>query len=162
MNPGYSSAATHAVPISCNDCCRPPIGRSLRAASKGRCDAISGMARDGELEGLVPQRDPALGMKRHGDKAIDLERSRRMMHRPPRRVLQVPEDIRITEVVSEQGLRFDKVERIGAGAAKGAVILYYLHGGGYFFGSPKTHRPIIISLAKALDGLAYGLDYRLA
>src|SRR5215831_2249522 len=74
-------------------------------------------------------------MKRHGDKAIDLERSRRMMRRPPRRVLRVPEDIRITEVVSEQGLRFDKVERIGDGAAKGAVILYYLHGGGYFFGS---------------------------
>jgi epsilon-lactone hydrolase len=102
------------------------------------------------------------GMKRHADKAIDLERSRRMMHRPPRRVLRVPEDIRITEVISEQGLRFDKVERIGAGAANGPVILYYLHGGGYFFGSPKTHRPIIISLAKALDGLAYGLDYRLA
>ena len=42
------------------------------------------------------------------------------------------------------------------------MILYYLHGGGYFFGSPKTHRPIIISLVKALGGLAYGLDYRLA
>jgi epsilon-lactone hydrolase len=102
------------------------------------------------------------GMKRHGDKAIDLERSRRMMHRPPRRVLRVPRDMRITEIVTEEGLRFDKVERIEASAADQPVIVYYLHGGGYFFGSPKTHRPIIISLVKAFDGLAYGLDYRLA
>jgi epsilon-lactone hydrolase len=102
------------------------------------------------------------GMKRHADEAIDLKRSRRMMHRPPRRVLRVPGDIRITQIVTEKGLRFDKVERIGAGAAEQPVIVYYLHGGGYFFGSPKTHRPIIISLVKVLDGLAYALDYRLA
>jgi acetyl esterase/lipase len=101
-------------------------------------------------------------MKRHGDKTIDLERSRRMMHKPPRRVLRVPKDIRITEIVTEKGLRFDKVERIGARAADQPVIVYYLHGGGYFFGSPKTHRPIVVSLAKAFGGLAYALDYRLA
>src|SRR5262249_18001710 len=102
------------------------------------------------------------GMKRHGDKAINLERSRRMMRRPPRRALRVPRDIRITEIVTEKGLCFDKVERIEARAADSPVIVYYLHGGGYFFGSPKTHRPIIISLTKAFGGPAYGLDYRLA
>lgn len=102
------------------------------------------------------------GMKRHADKAIDLKRSRRMMRRPPRRALRVPADIQITELVTEKGLRFDQVTRIGVGAANPPVIVYYLHGGGYFFGSPKTHRPIIISLAKAFAGLAYGLDYRLA
>lgn len=102
------------------------------------------------------------GMKRHGDKAIDLERSRRMMRRPPRRALRVPADMRITELVTEKGLRFDQVARIGADSANPPVIVYYLHGGGYFFGSPKTHRPIIVSLAKAFAGLAYGLDYRLA
>jgi acetyl esterase/lipase len=42
------------------------------------------------------------------------------------------------------------------------MIVYYLHGGAYFFGSPKTHRPIIVALAKVFDGPAYALDYRLA
>src|SRR5262249_22780496 len=102
------------------------------------------------------------GLKRRADQAIDLERSRRLMYKPPRRVLRVPGDIRITEVTTEKGLCFDKIERIGADAADAPVIVYYLHGGGYFFGSPKTHRPIIISLARAFAAPAYALDYRLA
>ena len=102
------------------------------------------------------------GMKRHGDKPIDLKRFRGMMQNPPRRVLRVPREMRVMEVVTEKGLRFDKVEKLEARAVHQPVIVYYLHGGGYFFGSPKTHRPIIISLAKAFDGPAYALDYRLA
>jgi len=102
------------------------------------------------------------GMKRHGDQPIDLERSRRMMYKPPRRVLRVPIGMRVTEVVTGKGLRFDKVEKIELRAAHQPVIVYYLHGGGYFFGSPKTHRPIIVTLAKVFDGPAYALDYRLA
>jgi len=38
----------------------------------------------------------------------------------------------------------------------------YLHGGGYLFGSPKTHRQVLIAMAKAFQAPAYGLDYRLA
>src|SRR5262245_18544095 len=63
--------ATHAAPTSCNGCCQPPIGRSLGAVSKRRCDATSRMARDGKLEGLVTRRDLALGHeapRRRGDR----------------------------------------------------------------------------------------------
>jgi acetyl esterase/lipase len=38
----------------------------------------------------------------------------------------------------------------------------YLHGGGYLFGSPKTHRQVLIAMAKAFQAPAYSLDYRLA
>ena len=40
--------------------------------------------------------------------------------------------------------------------------IYYLHGGGYVFGSPKTHRSLTFSLAKGANTSAFSLDYRLA
>jgi monoterpene epsilon-lactone hydrolase len=44
---------------------------------------------------------------------------------------------------------------------KSSTILY-LHGGGYFFCSPKTHRPITIGLASRSGAHVFALDYRLA
>ncbi|MEM9014892.1 MAG: alpha/beta hydrolase [Pseudomonadota bacterium] len=40
--------------------------------------------------------------------------------------------------------------------------VYYLHGGGYVFGSPKTHRSITFALAKQTPANIFSLDYRLA
>jgi len=40
--------------------------------------------------------------------------------------------------------------------------LLYLHGGGYFFGSPVTHRSISGFLARTLPAKTHVLDYRLA
>lgn len=45
--------------------------------------------------------------------------------------------------------------------APGRTILY-LHGGGYFFGSPATHRTITYALARAAKAPVFSLDYRLA
>jgi monoterpene epsilon-lactone hydrolase len=63
-------------------------------------------------------------------------------------------------------------ERIGAGgvpaeciAAPGAnpaVVMLYLHGGGYVLGSIRTHRVMLAYLARACQGKVLGLDYRLA
>jgi monoterpene epsilon-lactone hydrolase len=48
-----------------------------------------------------------------------------------------------------------------AGPKPGAIILLYLHGGGYFGCSAKTHRPITAGFA--MQGFrVYALDYRLA
>ncbi len=42
-----------------------------------------------------------------------------------------------------------------------ATVLY-LHGGGYVACSPRTHRPITVTLATLLRGRVFALDYRLA
>jgi monoterpene epsilon-lactone hydrolase len=38
----------------------------------------------------------------------------------------------------------------------------YLHGGGYYFCSPRTHRPITYALAVGAQARVFALDYRLA
>lgn len=41
-------------------------------------------------------------------------------------------------------------------------VLFYLHGGGYVIGSPKSHRHMVGYLAKEMEGRALVIDYRLA
>lgn len=43
-----------------------------------------------------------------------------------------------------------------------ARTILYLHGGGYVFGSPRTHRPITYSLALTAKAPVFSLDYRMA
>ena len=43
-----------------------------------------------------------------------------------------------------------------------AQAILYLHGGGYFFGSPRTHRPVTVELSGATGLSTYALRYRLA
>src|SRR5713226_9828306 len=47
------------------------------------------------------------------------------------------------------------------GAAEDRVILY-LHGGGYVMGSINTHRAMVARIARASQGRALLIDYRLA
>jgi monoterpene epsilon-lactone hydrolase len=101
-------------------------------------------------------------MKRHGKKPINLERLRAMTKNPPRSALAVPTGYAIESVRSEQGLEFDVADSSSARTAPASTIVLYLHGGGYLFGSPKTHRQVLIAMAKAFQAPAYGLDYRLA
>ena len=101
-------------------------------------------------------------LKRHGDKPIDLARVRASTLNPPKRALQVPDGMRVEEARTDGGLCFDVVDRTAQRSEAPATVVLYLHGGGYFFGSPKTHRQVIIAMAKAFDAPAYGLDYRLA
>jgi len=98
-------------------------------------------------------------MKRHGHKGIDLERLRAT---PPRMALAVPAGYKVESIRADQGLQFDWVETIEPPAAPPACIVLYLHGGGYLFGSTKTHRQVMIATAKAFGAPLYGLDYRLA
>jgi len=54
-------------------------------------------------------------------------------------------------------------EKLTAGApGSAAEAIVHLHGGGYVFGSPTTHRSIGASLAKEAGVSVYMVDYRLA
>jgi epsilon-lactone hydrolase len=101
-------------------------------------------------------------MKRHGKKAINLERLRAMTKNPPRSALAVPAGYTVETLRSEQGLEFDVADLSPARNGPPSIVVLYLHGGGYLFGSPKTHRQVLIAMAKAFQAPAYGLDYRLA
>jgi epsilon-lactone hydrolase len=50
----------------------------------------------------------------------------------------------------------------GRGATEGAGVLLYLHGGGFAFGSPKTHRHFVAALSLATGRPAFLVDYRRA
>jgi epsilon-lactone hydrolase len=50
--------------------------------------------------------------------------------------------------------------RSDAGAAAQAIVLY-LHGGGYVFGSPRTHRNLVSRISHVTGLPALSLDYRL-
>ncbi|WP_246795972.1 alpha/beta hydrolase fold domain-containing protein [Burkholderia perseverans] len=40
--------------------------------------------------------------------------------------------------------------------------LLYFHGGGYYFCSPATHRPLVFALSRKLGARSFSVDYRLA
>lgn len=98
-------------------------------------------------------------MKRHGKKGIDLDRLRAA---PPKMALAIPRGFGIEGVRSDHGLQFDLVTANSAHTSAPSCIVLYLHGGGYLFGSTKTHRQVLIAMARTLEAPVYGLDYRLA
>lgn len=104
-------------------------------------------------------------MKRHGNKPIDLARLRRD---PASFALAIPAGVAIQSMRTPDGLTFDVVKKTTTGTAPAregaapAEVVLYLHGGGYIFGSPKTHRQALIAMATAFDAPVFGLDYRLA
>lgn len=53
-------------------------------------------------------------------------------------------------------------ERDGPAALAPAPVILYLHGGGYYFCSPRTHRSIVFGLGTRTDARVFSLDYRLA
>ncbi|HTH59477.1 MAG TPA: alpha/beta hydrolase [Paraburkholderia sp.] len=67
--------------------------------------------------------------------------------------------------VTDAPLRGEWLERERAAqahAAPRARTILYLHGGGYYFCSPRTHRAITFGLAPRADANVFSLDYRLA
>ncbi len=78
---------------------------------------------------------------------------------------KVPAGWRLTvrERPSDAPLRGEWLERgdVAAGAAPVRTILY-CHGGGYYFCSPASHRPLVFALAARSGARTFSLDYRLA
>jgi epsilon-lactone hydrolase len=101
-------------------------------------------------------------MKRHGDKPIDIKRMRHFSDNPRKDALKVPKDFRVAACRTDCGLSFDIADKVEPRPRAPSTVVLYLHGGGYFCCSPKTHRQVIIETARAFDAPVYGLDYRLA
>jgi monoterpene epsilon-lactone hydrolase len=95
-------------------------------------------------------------MAKHG---LDVEKVRAATAKPLFQP-KVPAGWRIRESVAPP-LNGEWIERETAMGRAGRVVLY-LHGGGYFFCSPATHRPITLALAAGADATLFSLDYRLA
>jgi epsilon-lactone hydrolase len=101
-------------------------------------------------------------MKRHGRKPLNVERLRNMTRNPPKSALSVPAGFKVESLQSDQGLNFEVADLSTPRSGPASSIVLYLHGGGYIFGSPQTHRQVLIAMAEAFRAPAYGLDYRLA
>ncbi len=93
-------------------------------------------------------------------RAVDVSQVRELANRPmwqPR----TPRGWRIRDTVDP--LAGEWIERdSGASDPAAGRTLLYLHGGGYFFCSPQTHRPITLHLAAAAEARTFVPDYRLA
>jgi len=71
----------------------------------------------------------------------------------------LPRGTRVT-AVADGDVRGSWVTGRGAGRAAGIVL--YLHGGGFAFGSPRTHRHLAAALSAATGRPTFLLDYRRA
>jgi monoterpene epsilon-lactone hydrolase len=97
-------------------------------------------------------------MKPLSKRGVDLAKVRAATAKPAA-PMRVPAGWRIRPAPTGP-LKGEWIER-EAGADLGRTLLYF-HGGGYFFCSPETHRPITVTLAKAAEVRVFSLDYRLA
>ena len=88
--------------------------------------------------------------------ATRLHAEQRKMPRP----VELPPDWRI--VPANHGLTGEWIEPADPDLHAEAPVVLYLHGGGYFFCSPRTHRPITIGLATHARSRVCVPDYRLA
>jgi epsilon-lactone hydrolase len=98
-------------------------------------------------------------VKRRSGGPPDVAEARRMaakMAMKPR----LPQGWRIRDV--EAPIRGEWIEREGGASAETARTLLYLHGGGYYFCSPATHRVITVGLAAGAEARTFVPDYRLA
>jgi acetyl esterase/lipase len=94
-------------------------------------------------------------MKRRLRNNTNLEKARAVLNGG---VLPIPDDV-IYRPDSVAGIPGEWVTAVAT--QKGAPVLLYLHGGGYFACSPRTHRPITSWFARA-GFIVFAPEYRLA
>ncbi|TDV18386.1 alpha/beta hydrolase [Paraburkholderia caballeronis] len=75
---------------------------------------------------------------------------------------RAPSGWRLREQYDAAPLRGEWLVRRRAPGQPAPRTILYLHGGGYYFCSPKTHRAITFGLAMRADADLFSLDYRLA
>lgn len=105
----------------------------------------------------------AARMRPHALKPIDPSWVRRQMGRPrvPRRLMARSTGAVVRPHPADG--RWPGGEFVQAPSAdEHSPVLLYLHGGGYIAGSPESHRSLVGSLVRRINGSAYVPKYRLA
>jgi epsilon-lactone hydrolase len=59
-----------------------------------------------------------------------------------------------------RGEWLERADHLAPGASARTIL--YFHGGGYYFCSPQSHRPLVFELAARAGARTFSLDYRLA
>lgn len=102
-----------------------------------------------------------LTMKRAGRRGINVAKTRASIGTARPRSLAVPPGWTVAPI-AQDGLVLDAIDRAPPHALRDDLAILYFHGGGFFFGSPQTHRSIGLAMAKHCDAPVFSLDYRLA
>jgi monoterpene epsilon-lactone hydrolase len=100
-----------------------------------------------------------LRVKRRATDEPDVAKTRALA-RDTATKIRIPAGWRIRPVTTP--LPGEWIERDGGDDPGPGRTLLYLHGGGYFFCTPQTHRSITVTLAKAAEARVFVPDYRLA
>ncbi|MEL6280801.1 MAG: alpha/beta hydrolase [Pseudomonadota bacterium] len=91
-----------------------------------------------------------------------LEKSAKRLPRPPEQVVFEPETLNVGDQSVEVEWCWWRDGGEGAPDSEDDRTVLYFHGGAFIAGSPKTHRSIAWSLARAADAAIASVDYRLA
>ena len=83
------------------------------------------------------------------------ERNARLLFHAPRGTQQQ------WQVLEHGGRRVDVLDVV-PGSLSSESVIYYIHGGGFLFGSPRTHAAMVAQLGKRLQARAVMPRYRLA
>lgn len=98
-------------------------------------------------------------VKRRADRDPDIAMTRELARKTAMKA-RLPAGWRIRAVTAP--LAGEWIERTDGADPGGGRTLLYLHGGGYYFCTPETHRTITIGLAAGSDARVFVPDYRLA
>jgi epsilon-lactone hydrolase len=98
-------------------------------------------------------------VKRRATDELDVAKTRELARETAMK-MRIPAGWRVRPVAAP--LPGEWIERDGGDPPGPGRTLLYLHGGGYFFCTPQTHRGITVTLAKGAEARVFVLDYRLA
>lgn len=90
--------------------------------------------------------------------AAPAEQMRPKLERIAGLITRVPRGVTIEPIT----LAGRPAEKLTPKDRAGTQVIYYLHGGAYLGGSPRTHRGMLAHIAKAAAATVIAIDYRLA
>lgn len=98
--------------------------------------------------------------KRNGKGPLNVGKARHMVAKASKRNPPPPKEIKHTPVAAKPSANLCAAEWLSVASPQRTVL--YFHGGGYFFCSLETHRPVSAYLARTAQAKVLSVDYRMA